>query len=844
MSPPLSIHRVVVVSLFLPYTASFDIGKDKEYKYSRPVDINLTVPKPNLIEGLAAKRADGPASPIQQVEDPINKLFPSKVPTTPPQTLTSLTQPRSRAQNSGIDKKLSPSISSFTRKRRVSIDSSNIFAEAPWTIEPCTQGNIGLQNAINSVAHNLTKRVWVGTLGMPTDTLTDKTRVDIRAKLTTEYDSIPVIVPDHDFEGHYNQFCKQVLWPTFHYVLPDNPKKQIQEDEDTSWKHYVALNQHFADTITENYQPGDIIWINDYHLLLVPGMIRKKLPNAMIGFFLHIPFPSSEIFRCLPVRKELLEGVLGADLIGFQTYSFARHFLQTCSRILSSILETTPKGIQLENNFVSVGIFPIGIDIQALNDKRFHPEVLEWIEVLGEKYNGKKLVVARDKLDYVKGVRQKMLAFETFLTMHPEWQGKVVLIQVALSTTEQNELQSQVSDVVARINSKFSNLAYQPVVYLHKDITFSQYLALLSTADVCLITSLRDGMNLTSHEYVVCQETKHRPLILSEFAGTYGSFGAAIRINPWDYQECANAIHEALIISDEEATTKWKELYAYASLNSAQHWTENFVSELEKVHSDMQRRFSIHIPHLNPRSFLGDFRNSQKRLFLLDYDGTLAAYEKAPNTNNSTKRLVDLLTRLTSDSRNVVYVMSGRTSNSLEEQLGEVPNLGMSAENGSYLKLIGGKWENLFTDLDMSWKEQVNEIFEYYTERTPGSLIEKKNLSIVWHYRTADNSNYGAWQAAECQNHIQDALGSTYPIHAIAGNKNIEVMARNISKSVAVRQILTTIEPDFILCMGDDRTDEDMFDFVNKLDNVKTVITCTVGSKSSEAKWFVSGVLR
>jgi hypothetical protein len=210
MSPPLSIHRVVVVSLFLPYTVSFDIGKDKEYKYSRPVDINLTVPKPNLIEGLAAKRADGPTSPIQQAEDPINKLFPSKVPTTPPQTLTGWTQPRSRAQKSGIDKRISPSVSSSAQKRRVSIDSSNIFAEAPWTIEPCAQGNIGLQNAINSVAHNLTKRVWIGTLGMPTDTLTDKTRVDIRAKLMTEYDSIPVIVPDHDFEGHYNQFCKQV----------------------------------------------------------------------------------------------------------------------------------------------------------------------------------------------------------------------------------------------------------------------------------------------------------------------------------------------------------------------------------------------------------------------------------------------------------------------------------------------------------------------------------------------------------------------------------------------------------------------------------------------------------
>ncbi|CAJ0835875.1 11014_t:CDS:2, partial [Entrophospora sp. SA101] len=463
---PVTIHRVVVVTLFLPQTVSFQVANDK---LSKPVDLNLIVPKPNLIEGLAAKHLNLPPTPTPREEDPIDKLFSPKSdqlnplaqkPPRPP-----LTQPRSRAQRQDSGSKNQQDQRDFSvlkPRRRRSLSNSRIFAEAPWTFEPGPQGNIGLQNAIKTIENNLVKRIWV-------------------------------------------------LWPTFHYVLPDNPKSKGLDEQDNSWKHYVALNQKFADSIVEIYEHGDIIWVNDYHLLLVPAMVRKRLPNAMIGFFLHIPFPSSEVFKCLPVRKEILEGVLDADLIGFQTESFSRHFRNTCSHLLS--LETTPRGIQLENNFVSIGLFPIGVDVESLNEKRF---VETKKKFLLSNIPGKKLVVARDKLDYVKGVRQKMLAFERFLTIHTEWQEKAVLIQVATSTTEQNELQSQVSDVVSRINSKFSNLAYQPVVYLHKDITYSQYLALLTAADACLITSLRDGMNLTSHEYIVCQEERHRPLIISE----------------------------------------------------------------------------------------------------------------------------------------------------------------------------------------------------------------------------------------------------------------------------------------------------------------------------------------
>ncbi|KAI7829840.1 glycosyltransferase family 20-domain-containing protein [Gamsiella multidivaricata] len=772
----------------------------------------------------------------------LGNVFPEAAPRPP------LNQPRSR-----IGDHPTINIHKTQPHRRPSIDSAKVFAEAPWTVEKATSGNIGLHNAVNSIQGQLSKRIWIGTLGMATDTLNDRTRGDIKAELALDHSSIPVFVNDLDFEGHYHQFCKQILWPIFHYILPDNLRSKTYEDG--SWKHYVAVNRAFADTIVENYRQGDTIWVNDYHLMLVPNMIRERLPDASIGFFLHIPFPSSEIFRCLHVRKEVLHGLLGADLVGFQTYSFARHFLQTCSRILA--VESSPKGIQLENTAVNVGIFPIGIDTKSLNVKRQDPEVAQWVKVLKEKYAGMKLIVARDKLDYIKGVRQKMLAFERFLNLYPEWQGKIVLIQVALSTSEQNEFQGQVSDVVTRINSKFSSLSYQPIVFLRQDITFSQYLGLLTAADLCLITSLRDGMNLTSHEYIICQEETKNPLILSEFAGTYGSFGACLRINPWNYTEVAEAIHEGLMMKDDEKALRWNELRKHVCTNTAQFWATDFVSELIKVHGDVQRRYSIHIPLLNMQVVLPQFQSTKRRLLLLDYDGTLLPYERLSTVRTKGKTshgdMIKVVTQLAKDPRNLVYIMSGRTRESLDEVFSGIENIGLCAEGGCFLKPVGkSAWEDQVQEgTDMQWRKKVMEMFEYYKERTPGSEIEEKAIPIVWHYRQADNPSYGLWQARECQNHIEEAIGSIYPIHAVVGRKCLEVMPRDVSKAHATKTIVETLRQqygedamDFVLCIGDDRSDEDMFVYCNGLNlgDEHRVVTCTVGSKSSEARWFVPGV--
>ncbi|KAJ3220527.1 hypothetical protein HDU81_011377 [Chytriomyces hyalinus] len=462
----------------------------------------------------------------------------------------------------------------------------------------------------------------------------------------------------------------------------------------------------------------------------------------------------------------------------------------TCTRLLS--LDSTPRGIQLENNVVKVGIFPIGINMGALNEKRSHVEVHEMVHNLCEKYAGKKVLIGRDKNDYVKGVRQKMLAFEAFLTQRREFQSKVVLIQVALSTTEENENESQVTEIVSRINSKFGTIEYVPVVYLQQDISFSHYLALLSMADACLITSLRDGMNLTSHEYVVCQEAKKSPLIISEFAGTYTSLGAALRVNPWDTQEVADAIYEALTMSEEEKQHRWTEMVRYVSTHTAQNFVEKFVGAIPRVHEDL---VTSRIPMLVTGNVLDAYRGSKRRIFVsgvMHFD--LCSLDQCGYVSNDTVQetspdVVELVRQLSSNPNNFVYLMSGRRKKDLTQFAG-IPNVGLCAENGCFLMFANQtKWQTVLSDQDFSWRKQVVDIFEYYTDRTPGSFIQQNDISIIWHFGRADAS-FGGWQALECQNHIQNALGTTFPITILAKQKKIEIFPRNVNKGRICRRIL------------------------------------------------------
>jgi len=732
--------------------------------------------------------------------------------------------------------------------RAVRSDSHDrVFANANWSIVDSEQGNGGLRNAADAASRDgyTGEYTWVGTLGMPTDALEGtQQREDIHDRLATEHNMLTVFCSDKDFDGHYLHYCKQILWPVFHYQIPDNPKSKAYEDH--SWQFYVNLNQAFADKIIKNWKRGDTIWVHDYHLLLVPGMVRKKLPDAKIGLFLHVAFPSSEVFRCLAVRRQLLEGMLGANMIGFQIHEYARHFLQTCSRILA--VEATTEGVQLEDRFVNVMNHPIGIDPVDLNQHRSNAEVQKWIGIMSERYKGKKIIVARDKLDHVRGVRQKLLAFELFLNKNPSWRDKVVLIQVALSSSEKTDLDSAVGDIVTRINSSWASLAYQPVLYLKQDIPYFQYLALLTVADALMITSQREGMNLTSHEFIVCQdgakaEKKHGSLILSEFTGTSSLFGGnELSINPWSYQQISNAIKKAIEMPNDEKETRWTALRKVLDLHTGSCWFQEFLGTLDLAYDDQHRHDQTSVPRLNLATLGQKCRESKRRLFILDLEGTLIPYgPQSEAILMNPQRVIGVLQELVEDSRNIVYVMSGRTPQELERFFRLVPNVGLIAENGCFVKDCGTtQWTEMADRHQIdSWKESVKSILQYYLERTPGSAIEERSCSVIFHYKNAEDYANAERQASDWTGHINESC-EAQRVHATQLEGCVVAEATDWTKETAAAQIYrrhTADSPiDFMMVIGDGREDEKVFRWANDLsEDVKNVVTVSLCNRNTEA---------
>lgn len=524
-------------------------------------------------------------------------------------------------------------------------------------------------------------------------------------------------------QARWRRFAEHELYTLFHYKQhePTNGKA-----EKLAWADYYQMNQKFANRILEIYKPGDIVMIHDYHLLLLPLMLRQRIKHMYIGFFLHVPFPSSEFLRCLPRRKEVLEGVLGANLVGFQSYSYSRHFTSCCTRILG--FKSDSVGVDAYGNKVSVGVFPIGIDAAAVEKLAFESKIDEKVVALRKLYEGKKLIVGRDRLDSVRGVAQKLMAFERFLDNFPEWRDKVVLIQVTSPTSVEeekedsgNKIANKVSELVSKINGIYGSLGFSPVQHYPQYFSQEEYLALLRVADIGLITSVRDGMNTTSLEYVICQRDDHGPLILSEFSGTAGSLTDAIHINPWDLEGVAQQINYALTMSSDKKTAMHLSLFHHVKTKNVQSWSANLIKRLLVVlgtHNTV-----VATPLLDKAVLVSTYREANKRLFMFDYDGTLTPIVGDPAAAIPSERVIRTLKALASDHRNAIWIISGRDQEFLTQYLGHIPELGFSAEHGSFMRHPGStEWENLAESYDMSWQKEVFSCFEKYTELTPGSF--------------------------------------------------------------------------------------------------------------------------
>ena len=722
--------------------------------------------------------------------------------------------------------------------------------EQPYSVVPAVQGNGGLTNAISASKStgNLDEVITVGLIGFPTDAINQEKKTEIYERLEEEHQALSVYVSDKDYDGHYSHYCKTILWPVFHYIIPDHPKSKAFLDH--SWVFYENVNRAFAEKVVKNYKRGDTIWVHDYHLCLVPAMIRQKLPDAKIGFFLHTAFPSSEVFRCLAARKELLDGMLGSNLVAFQTPEYAHHFLQTCSRILA--VEATEDGVQLESRFVNVFSSPIGVNPMELSQARFEKDVQESIKTMQERYKDKRVIVARDKLDNIRGVRQKLLAFELFLNQNPEWVNKVVLIQVATSTQEDAELASTVSDIVTRIDATHSTLTHNPLVFLRQDIAFSQYMALLSIADALAMTSLREGMNLTSHEFIICQDglsgKKHGPLILSEFTGSSAIFdGSELAVNPWNYAGIARAFKVSLEMSDEEKERRYTKMRDQVLYHTGEFWMRNLSEQLSKVFDEQFRRDTMSIPRLSIQSLIQAYEASWKRLFILDYEGTLASYGAVKKTViTNTDKVTNVLGELVADNKNAVYVMSGRPKAELELLFDRIPSVGLIAENGCFLREpgVGTEWVQ-FPDKAKTekWMAAITQILQYYLERVEGSWIEERQCSLVFHYESANDKDAAtaSRQAGECANHINDA-SEQQRVRAIPTKDSVIIEPSDYDKATAAQHILDKYpesdRPEFLLVAGNDRDDETIFKWAKHMKEdwiIRNVQSVTVGDRNSLA---------
>ncbi|KAJ5551491.1 hypothetical protein N7535_000564 [Penicillium sp. DV-2018c] len=744
-------------------------------------------------------------------------------------------------------------------------DSSSLAAPlstTDWVVKAAEQGHGGLQNAVHAaeISGLLDNKMWVGTLGMPTDSLTDPTKRDIAKALLSDYESLTVFVSDSEFEGHYTHFCRAVLWPALHYQMQESPRHT--EYDGYSWGQYLKLNQAFAEKIAKHWVPGDRIWVHDYHLLILPRLLRERLPRAEIGFFLHTPFPSSEIFRCLARREELLDGLLGADLVGFQTEEYSNHFIQSCSRLRR--LDVSTNQVHFSDRLVTVVNSPLGTDSLLLYNLRQSPEVTSWIHSFQQRYQGKHLIVARDRLDAPGGIKHKLLAYQLFLKRYPEWREQVVLIQVMSSVSDTPELGAQVSKVAMRINTTYATITHQPLVLVQQDICHLQFIALLSVADILMATNLREGMNLTSHDFIDCQDGsltshQHGSLILSEFVGSASIFrGHNLLVNPWDYKQCADTIKFALELSTAEKKSNWDFLYNCKLPYNALEWHKGLQDALTKAYDAQRIRQANHIQQLSIHDLQQAYIAARTRIFFLNDVATFGPDFGTKEYPLPTKEAFSSLYALISDPNNIIYVLSSRSAEQLQEALQKLPcELGFIVENGCFLQEpMSNSWIPFVPRSTMKWRPGVQKMMEYFQERTEGSRIEERRCSLTFHYDKALDPEVAARRASELADQINGARGSTL-CHVVRETASVKVEPPHIAVGIgrAAMYVLDHLPnaryPEFVLSAGSSRSDEALFQWAHELATAPLaprfdmcefgrklhVATVSTGTHASEAKW-------
>lgn len=657
----------------------------------------------------------------------------------------------------------------------------------------------GLATGLNSLDDS-TDKLWVGWPGREVRDLFEQRA--IRRDLESQH-LYPVFLSKKEIKLYYEGFSNKTIWPHFHYFT------QHTTYDEEYWQAYQDANQHFAEEVFKIVQEGDRVWVHDYQLMLLPALIREKYPHISIGFFLHIPFPSYELFRMLPYREALLKGVLGADQLGFHTYDYMRHFLSAVYRIAG--YEHQFGRITVNNRPVNIDVFPMGIDY----NKYAFPEVNFFqeddslkIKALAKK---QKLIISIDRLDYTKGITQRIRAFERFLKEYPAYRGRVTLLMLVVpsrsNVDQYQELKEQIETSVGRINGLFGTFDWVPIQYFYRTLNFSQLTTLYQVAQIAMITPLRDGMNLVAKEYVASKETsKEGVLILSEMAGASNELTEALTVNPQDIEDMAESIRIALEMNKKEQAWRLQIMQEKLKKYDVKHWANTFLKVQTQLMEEQKNKSILRLKNKTKKALIEQYKKAAKRLLILDYDGTLMNFQPDPKAVVPDEALLRMLKQLSENPNNKLVVNSGRDRPTLEAWLGPL-GIDLAAEHGVWIK-HHDHWQRN-PNLASAWKKSVIEVLETMVERTPGSFIEEKDFSVAWHYRRVDR-DFGEKRVREFRD-VLLYLTANLDLQVLEGNKVVEVKNAGVNKGKASLQWLNADDWDFVMAIGDDHTDEDTF---------------------------------
>ncbi len=679
----------------------------------------------------------------------------------------------------------------------------------------------GLATGLGSV-YKKGENIWIGWPGID---VPEERQQEVTEKLA-ELNLIPVFLSPEEINLYYEGFSNEVLWPVFHYMVT------YANFDQAYWSFYQRVNDKFSTIVTAHLDEGDTVWIHDYQLLLLPCLIRTARQQVTIGFFQHIPFPSYEIFRLIPWREELIRGMFGADLLGFHTFDDVRHFLSAASRISGS--KISDNVIMYKDRQIVVESFPMGIDARKFENLVTDPVVLEHIASLKETMQDSKIILTIDRLDYSKGIIQRLQAYELLLQMHPEYIEHLSLYMIVVpsrdTVPQYKELRDQIDQLVGNINAGYRTLNWLPVHYFYRSFPVEFLSALYASADVCLVTPMRDGMNLVSKEYVASRVDNSGVLILSEMAGASKELNDAMIVNPNNIGEVMRAIVLALNMPVEEQRIRMSVMRGIVKKFDIHLWVKNFMDKLKEVKQMQESLLTKHAVRVVREQIAKVYATASDRYIFLDYDGTLVGFNSDPDKSSPDQDLYDILEALSADPANRIVIVSGRRNQTLEQWFGHM-KLDLIAEHGAWQKHYQEEWKSLPLLTD-KWKQEVKAVLDTYTDRTPGSFIEDKSYSLVWHYRKVEDG-LGELRANEIINHLKMTVADK-GLQLMPGNKVIEFKNIEVNKGKAALNWLYGKEPDFIMALGDDYTDEDIFKALPP-----EAYTIKVGSNISAARYYL-----